>query len=141
MRSAFGVEHGEVSKAFGGSLLGAGSKLNTGAGAGGVAGKQMSGIYRQRRSAVNYKGARAQAKKGGQKAAQQFRQIGNPKTYGGYEGAHPGMRSANEGWMARGAAEAAKGPASTAKPAVGMRGPIKSRVKTTKMRENERGFI
>jgi hypothetical protein len=138
MISAFGVDHGEISKAFGGSILGAGSKLSHTPGAGGVAASKLAGGGR--RSAVNYKAFRGSAKKSGKRAAQQFRQLGTPKTYGGYEGAHPGVRSANEGWSSKIQASSATGASSAGKTPVGMRGPVKSRVKTTAMRANEKNF-
>jgi hypothetical protein len=137
MISAFGVEHGEITKAFGGSILGQATKVDRGVGAGRMTARNLGGGRAMR---SNYAPARAQSKRMGRKAAKQFRQLGTPKEYGGYEGAHPGIMSANVGWAARGTSHTALGGAGKAAPA-GMRGPVKSRVKTTKMRENESAFL
>jgi hypothetical protein len=123
-------------KAFGGSILGQALKVDRGVGAGQMTARNLGG---GRAMKGNYVPARANAKRAGRKAAKQFRQLGTPKGYGGYASAHPGVESANTGWVSRGASHTALGPGKAA-PA-GMRGPIQSRVKTSAMKANERKFL
>lgn len=135
-RSAFGIDHG-ISKAFGGSILGQATKASHGVGAG-----QMSarGLNTGPRAKGNYSLARAKAKKEGQRGAKQFAQLGTPKSYGGYESAHPGIESANTGWAARGASHTAISKPAGQAPA-GMRGPLRSRVQTSAMRQANKNFL
>ena len=139
MLSAFGVDHGDISKAFGGSLLGQATKASHSPGAGGMLASKLSGGLRQGQRG-NFAPARAAAKKQGHQAAKQFGQMGSPKSYGGYEGAHPGIESANTGWNSRAASKAALGGGSAGKAPAGMRGPIKSRVTNSRMAQQNRNF-
>jgi len=139
MLSAFGVDHGEISKIIGGSILGQAIKSDVGVGAGasGMTARKLAGGARAKHpagpghSAIQYTAPRATAKKEGHRAAREFARLGNPKTYGGYEGAHPGVGAANRGWTQRAESfKAVNKPAGKAP--VGMRGGIKGRSQTTK---------
>lgn len=131
MYSAFGVEHGYISKA---SILGAGSRLSHEVGAGGLAASKLGESMGPARHPSNfaYGAHRANAKKAGKLAGRHF----------GANGDQPGFGAryhANTGWQQR--AESVRSlPASKGAP-VGMKGPIQGRVKTTKMRENEKRFL
>ena len=131
MISAFGVDHGEFSKAA--SILGAGSRLSHEVGAGGMAAAKLGEGMGPAKHASNfgYGAQRANAKKAGKLASRHFAANGDQPGWGA-------RYHANTGWQAR-AASARNMPAGGSAP-IGMRGPIQNRVKTTAMRAQDAVF-
>lgn len=129
MYSAFGIDHGEISKA---SLWGAGSTLSNRVGAGGMAARKLAGEPGSARfpSKVGYKQWKKTAKESGKRAGQHIG-IGNIKGFGA-------EYHANTGWQAK--AQAVQNLPKNKPAPVGMRGPIQSRVKTTKMKARDEMF-
>jgi len=148
MKSAFGVEHGQISKMnvkpFMGNLAPMGALEHTGlVGAGGATsarklGQAMTGSRVQPRlsQATQRSNAvlnRKAAKTSGRRAAKQLAQGA------GTGGASPAVESANIGWQQRASAFAGLSQPNRAAPA-GMRGPIAGRASTTKSRAMRSAF-
>lgn len=131
MISAFGVDHGEISK---GSILGAGSRLSHGVGAGGMSAAKLGEGMGPAKHASNfsYGAHRASAKKAGKLASRHFAANGDQPGFGA-------RYHANTGWQQR--AHSAQNMPAAGKAPVGMKGPIQSRVKTKKMRANDEAFM
>ena len=149
MISAFGVDHGEVSKALGGNFkpmmgnLAPMGKLTAasrgGVGAGTTPAKSIAGAFTKPGgpSAGGYQAGRAQAKQSGQQAGRMLAQGQSPHSPNVQSASNAGLQSKAKSWGALGQ----QGPGARSsypnKPApgpAGMRGPIGPRANTTQQR-------